>query len=71
MTTPTWQEIKNAAMSQLLEILQTGQSVSSDGRTLTHADIGRIESLIEKADAHIAKANRAGLARMIGVVPRT
>lgn len=67
----TWQQIKDAAMSQLLEILQTGQSVSSDGRTLTHADIGKIESLIEKADAHISKSTRGGQGRIIGVVPRT
>lgn len=70
MTVPTWSAIREAAMNQLLEILQTGQSVSADGRTLTHANIDQVQRLIDYAGSRVAIESRSGLARMISVIPR-
>lgn len=70
MTAPTWTAIHEAAMTQMLEILQTGQTVTADGRTLTHADLGKVQDAIDYAGAQIAKQSRSGLARIISVIPR-
>lgn len=69
MTTPTWTEIHAAGMAAMHAILTTGQSVTADGRTLTMADIQKVQESIDYAARQIARQNRGGMARLVSVVP--
>lgn len=70
MTAPSYTTIRENALSAILAITQTGQSVSADGRTLTLADLGDLQALVKWCDKHIGAASRGGVVRSIAVVPR-
>lgn len=52
------QQILDATRAKILEIVTSGQSVSSDGRTLSEADLGQLRDLEREYAARVARASR-------------
>lgn len=71
MADPTKTQLLSATRRAILEILNTGQSVSKEGRVLTMADLGALRSLEKDYEAEVATetAKASGRNRIIYVNP--
>lgn len=63
MADPTKTELLSATRKAILELLNTGQSVSKEGRTLTMADLGALRTLEKDYEAEVAAENATASGR--------
>ena len=71
MADPTKKEMLSSTRAAIKEILDSGQSVSKEGRVLTMADLRTLRDLEKDYEAEVAAedAKAAGRNRIIYVVP--
>lgn len=71
MADPTKKEMLSSVRKAIKEILDTGQSVSKEGRTLTMADLKTLRDLEKDYEAEVAAedAKASGRNRIIYVQP--
>lgn len=71
MADPTKTEMLTAVRACIKELLETGQSVSKDGRQLVLADLATLRSLEKDYEAEVAAENStaSGRNRLIYVTP--
>jgi riboflavin synthase alpha subunit len=69
MAGPTNQELLEATRTAILEIVQTGQSISADGRSLTMANLSELRKLEAELKVEVAAAAKAGRNRLLYVRP--
>jgi hypothetical protein len=68
---PTKTQLLSAVREAILEILQTGQAVTKEGRVLTMADLQTLRNLEKDYEAEVAaeSATKSGRNRLIYVTP--
>lgn len=67
---PTNSELLQSTKLAIQEILDTGQSVTGDGRSLSHANLAELRQTVDWLEGRIAATHRRGRSRVIQVNPR-
>lgn len=70
MAAPTYEELRDSALAAIYAIQTTGQSVTADGRTLTHASLPELRENLKMWNREIARASRGGAVRPIAIIGR-